>query len=197
MAVNTRVINASPEQIFAVLADGWLFPAWVVGASRMRAVDANWPHVGSHLQHSFGAWPLVLDDTTTSLQWNPPHRFVIRPKGWPLGEAEVTLEVKPHRRGTLVRMAEDAVQGPGTLVPKPAMWLLLRIRNHEALKRLGYLAEGGAGVSLETAAVATERDRREPPKRRHPLRTAALIVAGVLVAGVGAVAVVGVREARR
>jgi hypothetical protein len=27
----------------AVLHDGWTYPVWVVGASRMRGVDPGWP----------------------------------------------------------------------------------------------------------------------------------------------------------
>jgi len=32
MATNTRRIKATPEQVWDVLADGWLYPLWVVGA---------------------------------------------------------------------------------------------------------------------------------------------------------------------
>jgi hypothetical protein len=42
MAVRRRC-NCSPEQVFAVLHDGWTYPVWVVGASRMRDVDPGWP----------------------------------------------------------------------------------------------------------------------------------------------------------
>ena len=38
VATNYRVLSCSPEDVFDVLADGWLFPTWVVGASRMRNV---------------------------------------------------------------------------------------------------------------------------------------------------------------
>ncbi|NQX27663.1 SRPBCC family protein [Microbacteriaceae bacterium VKM Ac-2854] len=190
MTTTRRTINATPEAIFAVLADGWVFPAWVVGASRMRAVDPNWPHVGSTLQHSFGVWPLVLNDTTTSIQWNPPFRFEIRPEGWPLGAAKVVLEVAPHRRGARVTMIEAPVTGPAMLVPKPLMWLPLYIRNREALHRLAYLAEGGAGRAHDESLAATDRDRAEPRARRHPIRIALLIGA----AAAGAVAVVASRR---
>jgi hypothetical protein len=44
----------SAEDVFAVLADGWLFLVWVVGASLRRDVDDTWPAEGSELQHSFG-----------------------------------------------------------------------------------------------------------------------------------------------
>ena len=53
-----------PDDVFAVLGDGWLYPTWVVGASRMRAVDPAWPAEGAHLHHSLGAWPVLFDDDT-------------------------------------------------------------------------------------------------------------------------------------
>ena len=33
----SRVVQATPEQVWDVLADGWVYPVWVVGATRMRA----------------------------------------------------------------------------------------------------------------------------------------------------------------
>ena len=36
MAVNYRMMNCEPRHVFDVLANGWVYPTWVVGASRMR-----------------------------------------------------------------------------------------------------------------------------------------------------------------
>lgn len=144
MSVNVREMSCSPEDVFAVLADGWVFPTWVVGASRMRDVDAAWPAVGSKLHHSFGVWPAVIDDETTVLEWDPPRRMVIQPAGWPLGEARVTVEVKPRGPGIVVRITEKAVKGPGALIPPALLDVGLHIRNIETLRRLAYIAEGRA-----------------------------------------------------
>ncbi len=59
MSTNTRVMHATPEQVWSVLEDGWLYPLWVVGASRMREVEDGWPAAGSKLHHSVGSWPLL------------------------------------------------------------------------------------------------------------------------------------------
>ena len=142
MSVNTRFMSCSPDDVFAVLADGWLFPTWVVGASRMRDVDANWPKVGSHLHHSFGVWPALINDQTTVLEWDPPRRMVIQPHGWPLGEARVTLEVRARESGCVVRITEKAVKGPGALIPPVILDPALHVRNVETLRRLAYTAEG-------------------------------------------------------
>ncbi len=144
MSTVVRRLHCPPEAVFRVIADGWLFPTWIVGASRMREVGDDWPAVGSRLHHSFGVWPLVIDDQTTVLEWDPPHRVVFQPQGWPLGEARVIIDVKPSGEGCLVRMREHAVRGPGALIPKPLLDLGLAPRNRETLHRLAYLAEHGA-----------------------------------------------------
>jgi hypothetical protein len=141
MSTNTRIMRCRPEDVFRVLDDGWLFVAWVVGASRMRGVDETWPAVGSQLHHSFGSWPLVVNDDTTLIEYERPSHIQLQPKGWPLGEACVILDVQPHRRGCLVRMQEFPVTGPGRLIPPRLLNIVLHIRNTEALRRLSYLAE--------------------------------------------------------
>jgi hypothetical protein len=142
MSTNVREMNCPPQAVFDVLADGWLFPGWVVGASRMRDVDVAWPAVGSALQHSFGVWPALINDATRVEEWDPPRRMVIRPKGWPIGEALVEIDVKPRGTGSVVRITERAISGPGTFVPKPILDVGLHARNVETLRRLAFIAEG-------------------------------------------------------
>jgi hypothetical protein len=142
MPKNTAVVKAAPGQVWDVLADGWLYPLWVVGATRMRAVDDEWPMVGSKLHHSVGVWPAVLDDNTESLECEPGRVLRLRARGWPLGEAEVTIRLSPHGADTLVELEEDAVSGPGMLVPEPLKGLSIKVRNVESLRRLAFLAEG-------------------------------------------------------
>ncbi|GGF16300.1 SRPBCC family protein [Subtercola lobariae] len=183
MSTNKRTMKCSPDDVFAVVAEGWYFPTWVVGASRMRDVDAAWPHVGSHLHHSFGVWPALINDATTSLQWNPPHRVVMQPKGWPLGEARVTIEVEPHKKGCLVKIDEHPVRGPGALVPRAAMDVLLHIRNTETLRRLAYLAEAGAGT-LTPDMAPTDADRTLPKRASRGTFRRLLLYAGVAATAV-------------
>jgi hypothetical protein len=64
------------------------------------------------------------------------------PKGWPAGEALVTIDVKPRRDGCVVRIQERAQKGPATVVPSALLDLYLRARNTEALRRLSFIAEG-------------------------------------------------------
>lgn len=191
MSHTVRILDCPPERVFAVLADAWLFPTWVVGASRMRSVDDRWPHVGSKLHHSFGVWPMLIDDETTAQHWDPPHRFVIQPKGWPIGEARVAIDVEPHARGCTVHLREQAVKGPGTFVPVWMLDLGLHLRNIETLHRLAYLAEGGAGGEhIVEAAEPTAGDRAavEYPERSFFAKTVSVAVTVVPVILLGRVA---------
>lgn len=158
MSRNVRVLRCTPGDVFRVLADGWLYPGWVVGASRMREVDESWPQAGSRLHHSFGAWPALVDDVTLVEVYEPPRRMVVRAKGWPIGEARVTIDVKPRGRAAVVRIQEEAVAGPGRFIPHALLDLGLHWRNTETLHRLAYLAEGMADSLPPTTADREIRD---------------------------------------
>jgi uncharacterized protein YndB with AHSA1/START domain len=137
-----RQIEAPPEAVWDVLSDGWLYPSWVVGASRMRAVDAHWPEAGAELHHSVGAWPVLLNDTTSVLRSAPNSVLVLRARGWPMGEAGVELRLEPRGSGCEVLMLEDVVTGPTKVLPGPVRTGLIGPRNAETLQRLAYIAEG-------------------------------------------------------
>jgi len=139
-----RTIDALPAQVWAVLSDGWLYPSWVVGASRMRDVDASWPAPGSELHHSVGMWPLLLDDRTEVLGAEPQKQLRLKAHGWPAGAAEVLIDLEPVGSGTEVTIREDAIAGPATLIPPPVRQLGVIPRNRETLRRLAFLAEGNA-----------------------------------------------------
>ena len=148
MATNTRDIAATPDQVWDVLSDGWLYPLWVVGATRMRDVDDTWPDEGSALHHSVGVWPLVVDDETRVLECRPGRSLRLRAKAWPGGEAEVLIELEAHGEGTRVSIHEKSVSGPGSLLPEPLEAPLMKVRNAETLNRLAHVAEGRAAHTL-------------------------------------------------
>ncbi len=141
MSTTTRVVDATPDQVWQVLSDGWLYPLWVVGATRMREVDDTWPEEGAQLHHGSGTWPLVVDDTTEVLECQPGVMLRLRARAWPAGEAEVVLRLRPQGVGTEVVMEENAVSGPAALIPNLVEDPLLKWRNTESLRRLAYLAE--------------------------------------------------------
>lgn len=144
MSTRDRVVRATPQQVWDVLSDGWLYPVWVVGASRMREVEDAWPAVGAKLHHSVGVWPALIDDDTEVLEASPPSHLKLRARGWPMGEANVDLRIEAHAEGSRVTITEDAVKGPGLLVPKPVRDVQIGVRNGETLQRLAFIAENRA-----------------------------------------------------
>jgi uncharacterized protein YndB with AHSA1/START domain len=142
MATNNRFIDAPPSSVWNVLADGWLYPVWVVGATRVRDVDVTWPAVGSKIHHSVGVWPMTIDDNTEVVESRPGALLKLRARVWPFGEASVTIRLTASGAGTAVVIEEDAVAGPGRFVPEPLRAVPLKVRNVETLKRLAFVAEG-------------------------------------------------------
>jgi hypothetical protein len=143
MATTTWTAAAHPDKVWEVLSDGWLFPLWVVGASRIRKVDRTWPAPGARLHHSVGLWPVMLDDHTESLGCEAGERLELQARAWPLGEARVVLRLSAASGGrTRIEMTEDLTDGPGAFLPRPLRGLALRWRNKESLRRLAMLAEG-------------------------------------------------------
>lgn len=138
---SVRLFDCSPEDVFAVLGDGWVYPSWVVGASRMRAVDPQWPAAGSSIHHSLGVWPILIDDETQVVEWSPPQRLRLRAKAGPFGRTVVVIEARPRGTGCVVRLAEQPV-GAARGVPSLLWAPLLHLRNEETIRRLRYLAEG-------------------------------------------------------
>ena len=142
-AVVSRIVNAPPDAVWSVLADGWVYAAWVVGASRIREVDHGWPQVGCRIHHSVGLWPALIDDTTHVLACREGTELLLKARAWPAGEAHVRITLTAERADhTTVRMAEDATGGPGRLIPRPLRQALIGPRNVETLRRLALLAEG-------------------------------------------------------
>jgi uncharacterized protein YndB with AHSA1/START domain len=141
MAVVTQHVLATPEEVFDVLSDGWRYPSWVVGASHVRAVQPGFPATGTRIHHSSGVWPLLLKDETRVEQCEPPTRLVLLARGRPWGEARVDLRLTAEDGGTLVRLEESPVSGPGGLLHNPLTEALLKARNVETLARLAAMAE--------------------------------------------------------
>jgi uncharacterized protein YndB with AHSA1/START domain len=140
MSRTTKVIDATPEQIFAVLSDGWNYADWVVGAVHIRAVDATWPSAGSQVHHNVGAWPVMIADATEVLACDPTSHLALKARMWPLGEARVELTWQPTPTGrTRVVMTEEFTGGPLLALRNKLNDVLLHQRNAEALCRLADL----------------------------------------------------------
>ena len=200
VSTNTRVMQATPEQVWEVLADGWLYPLWVVGASRMREVDDEWPAPGARLHHSVGTWPLLLDDETEVVESVPGTRLVLHAHAWPSGRATVTLRLNPLGAETEVvdRGAGDGRSGCARPPPRPGPDARLAQRRDAAPARLPRRAPAAGrrhdrhglrrapGSSTTSASWSRGpgrlRSRAGPPtssRRRRPARCSSCAAAPV------------------
>lgn len=141
MAVVEQVVAASPARVWAILADGWTYSDWVVGTAHIRAVDPQWPAPGSRIHHKAGPWPLSIHDSTVAIATDPPHMLRMRPRLWPLGEAEVHITlIAVDAARTKIRLTEDFRAGPLRWVRNKVNDLVMHRRNRESLRRLAELA---------------------------------------------------------
>jgi uncharacterized protein YndB with AHSA1/START domain len=137
----TRTIGASAEEIFQVLADGWSYGGWVVGAAHVRDVDPDWPAVGSRLHHRVGPWPVSLDDSTRVVAVEPARLLELDARAWPVGAARIRVTLEPvDADRTRVRMAEHLTSPKARHIPQALQDLALVPRNRECLARLDDLA---------------------------------------------------------
>jgi len=136
MARNSIRTNATPPDVFAVLDDACAYPRWVVGTRRVRAVDPEWPAIGSRFHHAVGTAAAELHDSSKVLERNPPNHLVLEVRFRPTGVARVTMDVRTDAEGTTITMEEDAISGPASWVPKVLVDPVLTLRNALALYRL-------------------------------------------------------------
>ena len=140
MATNERFMLAAPEAVWDALADPGGYGYWVVGSKTIRGADPGWPAAGTRFHHKIGVGPLTIADHTESLEARPPELLRLRAKGRPLGTAAVTLELRPHDGGTLVRMTENPDGFSRVLALNPLVHAATKARNAESLMRLEELA---------------------------------------------------------
>jgi hypothetical protein len=132
---------ATRQQVWDVLANGWTYSQWVVGNTRMRAVDPRWPAPGSTIHHTIGVWPVVLNDETEVESSTPLEELVLLAKGRPFGGARIILRLFDTQNGCRIEMAEVPVGGPLNLLPRQVALAAAYPRNRECLARLAALAE--------------------------------------------------------
>ena len=153
MALVERTVQATPDRVFAVLADGWTYSDWVVGTAHIRTVDDEWPAPGSRLHHKAGPWPVSLHDSSEVIGMTPDRELTLLAGLWPLGEAWVRVRLAPEGlAATRVTMEEQFRAGPLVALRNKLNDLVLHQRNAEALRRLDDLACGRRAPSRRSAS---------------------------------------------
>jgi uncharacterized protein YndB with AHSA1/START domain len=140
MSENRRVVKASCDAVWRVLADGRTYADWVVGTSAIRDVDEAWPAFGSRLHYRVGRGPIRHDGHTEVCAVEPGRRLELEAHAWPAGTARIEMRLAAVADGCLVTMVEHPARGVGAVLHNPVGDLLLKLRNVEALRRLERLA---------------------------------------------------------
>lgn len=133
---NEITLPEPPTTVFAVLDDALAYPRWVVGARRIRGVDASWPLPGASFHHAVGTAALELHDRTTVIEREPPERMRLRVRFRPTGVATVSITVTPEDTGSRVVLEETPESGPAARIPRALVAAALWVRNAESLRRL-------------------------------------------------------------
>jgi uncharacterized protein YndB with AHSA1/START domain len=141
VAPSTIRIAASAWAVFDILHDAYVYPRWVVGARRIRAVDASWPAVGSQFHHAIGTAVGELHDSSKVLERDRPHRIVLEVRFLPTGTARVELEVADSASGSTITMYEVPVSGLVSRLPRFITEPVLTLRNAVSLQRLRHETE--------------------------------------------------------
>ena len=157
--IATRDIAAPRRRVWDVLADGWTYSQWVVGNSRIRAVDDEWPAPGSTIHHTIGVWPLAINDETVAESCTPLEELVLLAKLTPFTAARITLQLADSSDGCRVEMREVPAKWPLTLIPERAALLAVWPRNRECLSRLASLVEHRKPEQV--------RQQKIPPANAH------------------------------
>ena len=137
MAHVCRHFDAAPEDVFAVIAEPRTYPDWLVGALKIRDVDANWPSPGSSFHHVVGVPPLVMADSTTVMDIEPNRSLVLHVKARPFVSGRVTFRITGDGDdGCILSLEEEPkVRTLGNIV-RPLMDPLTHVRNQRSLERM-------------------------------------------------------------
>ncbi len=137
MAVNTVVIPADRETVFAVLEDPYAYPKWVVGPRRVVRADRDFPDPGSAFTHEEKVGPVEAQDETEVMDIDAPSHVRLTAKLRPFGAiASIGIDLEAVDGGTKVTMTEEPTSGPVAAVWNPLFDRALWLRNVLALRRL-------------------------------------------------------------
>jgi len=156
-------ISASPATTHAVLVDASTYPEWLVGAKRIRAVDPDWPAIGTSFHHAVGAGPLTIKDRTTVLEHPDEQCLVLEAHIGPLGAARVRFSVAPLDGGDATHLTVDEEPSSGlarllwNTPARPLVAASLWGRNAVSLQSLRSLVEDRAATGATDTTATSEQ----------------------------------------
>ncbi|WP_436776356.1 SRPBCC family protein [Yinghuangia sp. YIM S09857] len=140
MARRQQLIHASPNQVWAVLADPQRYAEWVVGTQRIERADDTWPQVGAGLAYCVGIGPITFRDECVVRLCDPGKRLELEALAPPLGSARISIELLPWDGETVALVDEHPLRGPAARLHGPPGEALLHLRNRKMLRNLARVA---------------------------------------------------------
>ncbi len=138
------VVDASPADTWAVVADLPLQPEWMREMREVRLATPGPAHVGTRGEATVRIAGISVTDRVEVTAFEPPTRFAIRHDGLFTGDGLLTLEPGAGAVTTIVRweetLAPPVLPALGALVLAP----ILRSVFQADLHRLGRLVETGS-----------------------------------------------------
>jgi hypothetical protein len=124
-------LDATAQETWEAAVDWPAQQRWVI-ASSVRVTSGGGRGVGATVEAVTGAGPLALRDPMQIVEWDPPHRVVLRHVGpFVRGEAIYVVERLPGGRSRLVWIEELDPAGPllkvAYAVGTPVFSLIVRL----------------------------------------------------------------------
>jgi hypothetical protein len=141
MATSTLVLDASPRDIWSVLADASAYSRWVAGMREVYEIEGLWPRPGSRFRCTVNWHGFIVPSTTTSLAAVAPRHMAFSTQRRRFGIARIDIHVNPRDQGTEVELSETVMSPAPFKAVQPTLEPSVRKRNLEALRRLGRLSE--------------------------------------------------------
>jgi len=129
-------LSHPPETVYTALTTPETYPFWLVGCQAIRAVDPDWPAVGTAFHHRVGlVGAVTVADSTKVLEAEAPRRLVLEVRARPLGRGRVSFVLEPDGDGgTTLVLEEVPIGGLGPL--QPLIDPVTERRNQRSMTRL-------------------------------------------------------------
>jgi len=105
----SRLIHATPEQVWSVLADVEGQPRWMHDMKSVRLTTPPPIGVGTQGESTVRVFGVATTDPVTITEFEPPTRFALRHEGAVSGSGVITLEPGADGTTTIVRWDERLV----------------------------------------------------------------------------------------
>ena len=153
MAVRHRLIKASPDRVWAVLADGSRYAQWVVGTAASQPKDGEWPQESASISYQIRLGPFEVGNETVVRRCVEGSVLELEANAGPLGTARICIELRKWGEYCLVIVDEHPLQGTGGALHNLGFEALIQLRHRAMLARLAKTCEDD---------VTAEERRRDP-----------------------------------